>query len=187
MASLQSPLMQVDMAAATRQQRFLQAPHYVAPALVLGYFLITTVISACTLQNLKPGSTGSRKLLVPLVCLVTISFLVESCMLLTDTATTAVNDARHSSTDSNVSIFPREPRRQSSHTLVTDHKLIRFTHSSHCSSGQALPSALSDPRIPLYGTRIQAPVSLDSSPKQSFSPLPSPGASHQAHSAMFKS
>ena len=137
MASLQSPMMQVDMAAATRQQRFQQALHYIAPALVLGYFLIATAISACTLQNLKPRGTGPRKILVPLVCLVTISCLVESCMLLTDTATTAVNDARHSSTDSNVSTFPREPRRQSSHTLVADQKLIRFTHSSHCSSGQA--------------------------------------------------
>ena len=98
MASLQSPMM-----ALTQQQRFPQSLNYVAPALVLAYFLITSVISTCTLQKLKAGHTGPRKVLVSLVSLVVISFLAEACMLLTDTA---VNGARHSSTDSNVSLSP---------------------------------------------------------------------------------
>lgn len=104
MASLQSPMMAVEMAAREQQQRFLKALHYIAPASVLAYFLITTTISACTMQHLKGCATGPRKVLVSLVSLVLISFLVESCMLLTDTA---INAASHSSTDTNVSTLPR--------------------------------------------------------------------------------
>ena len=106
MASLQLPMMPVEMAAARQQQRFLQALHYTAPALILGYFLISTAISAFTLQNLKASSTGSRKVLVSLGCLVVLSFFVDSCMLLTDTS---LNGARHSSTDHNVSDAAHEP------------------------------------------------------------------------------
>ncbi|KAL9133811.1 MAG: hypothetical protein Q9175_005012, partial [Cornicularia normoerica] len=91
--------MAVEVAATPQQQRFLQCLHYIAPAWVLAYFLITTTISACTLQKLRACGIGPRKVLVSLVSLVVISFLVDSCMLLTDTA---VNGARHSSTDSNV-------------------------------------------------------------------------------------
>lgn len=92
------------MIATEQQLGFLKALHYVAPALVLAYFLITTIISACTLQNLKACGTGPRKVLVSLVSLVVISFLVESCMLLADTL---IGDSCHSSTDGNVSTFPR--------------------------------------------------------------------------------
>ncbi len=102
MASLQSPMTAAEVAATKQQQPFLQLLHYVAPALVLAYFLITTTISVCTLQHLRAWGAGPRKVLTSLVSLVVISFLVESCMLLTDTA---VNRARYSSTDSNVSIF----------------------------------------------------------------------------------
>ena len=106
MASLQSPIMPKDMAAARQQQRFLQALHYLAPVLILGYFLITTAVSACKLQNLKASGTGPRKVVIPFVCLVVVSFLVESCMLIIDTA---IGGACHSSTDSIVSLFPRKP------------------------------------------------------------------------------
>ena len=105
MASLQLPIMSVQSATATQQQRFLHALHYIAPALVLGYFLITTTISVCTLQNRKASATGSRKVILPLVSLVVTLFLVESCMLSIDTV---LNHARQSSTDSNVSINPHE-------------------------------------------------------------------------------
>ena len=109
MASLQTPLMPMEMAAARQQQRFLQALHYLAPASVLGYFLITTAISACKLQNLKASGTGPRKVVIPLVCLVVISFSVDSCMLIIDTA---ISGACHSSTDSIVSFSLRKPGRQ---------------------------------------------------------------------------
>lgn len=98
--------MPAETAAARQQQRFLQALHYIAPVLVLGCFLITSAISACTLHNLKASGTGSRKVLISLVCVVVLSFLVDSCMLLADTA---LNGARYSPTDSNVSIFPHRP------------------------------------------------------------------------------
>ena len=84
----------------SQQQRFLQYLRYIVPAAVLAYFLIARTISACTLQNLKASGTGPRKVLLPLASLVTVSFLVDSCMLLMDTA---FNGARYSSTDSNVS------------------------------------------------------------------------------------
>lgn len=109
MASLQLPMMPVEIAAAGQQQRFLQALHYTAPVLVLGYFLITSTISACTLHNLKASGTGSRKVLISLVCVVVLSFLVDSCMLLADTA---LNGSRHSPGDSNVSILLHRPGRQ---------------------------------------------------------------------------
>lgn len=99
MASLRSPMMTMEVAATEQQQHFLKALHYIAPASVFAYFLITTTISACTVQHLKACGNGPRKVLVSLVSLVVLSFLVESCMLLTDTA---VNGARHSSTDTNV-------------------------------------------------------------------------------------
>lgn len=105
MVSLQSPMngtMTAVVAAAEQQQRFLQALHYIAPALVLAYFLVAATVSICTLQNLKASRSGPRRILVCLVSLIVVSFLVESCMLLTDTA---VNGARHSSTDGNVSAF----------------------------------------------------------------------------------
>lgn len=95
--------------AAGQQQRFLQALHYLAPAFVLGYFLITTAISACKLQNLKASGTGPRKIVIPLVCLVTAFFLVESCMLIFDTA---ISGAYHSSRDTIVSLFLRRPGTQ---------------------------------------------------------------------------
>ena len=110
MASFQSPMMPVDMAATQQSQRWQRYLHYIAPALILAYYLIATSISACTLQNLKPCATGPYKVLLPLVCLVVISFLVESCVLLIDTT---VNGARHSSIDSNVSTRPRKSARQS--------------------------------------------------------------------------
>ena len=137
MPSLQSPMMAAEVAATEQQQPFLQMLHYLAPALILAYFLITTAISVCTLQHLRACGTGPRKVLASLISLVVISFLVESCMLVTDTA---VNGARHSSTDSNVSIFPRayERGRQGSHILFADCKLIRSMHCFHCLSGQSL-------------------------------------------------
>lgn len=55
---------------------------------------------------------------------------------------TAVNGARHSSTDSNVSISPGLPGMQGSRTPSADHKLIRCMRYSHCSSGQTLLSTL---------------------------------------------
>ncbi|KAL9070382.1 MAG: hypothetical protein Q9161_004941 [Pseudevernia consocians] len=91
--------MAAEVLATKQQQHFLQLLHYIAPALVLLYYLIATTISVCTLQNLKPGTTSPRRVLVSLVSLVVISYLVESCMLLTDTT---INGARQSSTDSNV-------------------------------------------------------------------------------------
>ena len=115
MASLQSPIMPIEMTAARQQQRFLQALHYLAPALVLGYFLITTAVSACRLQNLKASRTGPRKVVIPLVCLVVVSFLLESCMLIIDTAVTG---ACHSSRDSIVSLFSRKRGRQDPASLL---------------------------------------------------------------------
>lgn len=132
MASLQSPMMPVEIAAAGQQQRFLQALHYFAPALVLGYFSITSAISSCTLHNLKASGTGSRKVLISLVCVVLLSFLVDCCILLVDTA---LNGARHSHTDRNVSIFPSPPWRAGSCIPFADHKPIRSMLCSHCSSG----------------------------------------------------
>ena len=106
MASLQSPMMAVEMAATKQQlEGFLQSLRYLAPVIILGYFLASSTISICTLQNLKACGTAPRKVLIMLVCMVVISFLVESCMLVTDTA---INSARHSSTDSNVSVLPCE-------------------------------------------------------------------------------
>ena len=99
----------METTAARQQQRFLQALHYLAPASILGYFLITTAISACKLQNLKASGTGPRKVVIPLVCLVVVSFLVESCMLIIDTA---ISGACHSSRDSIVSFLPRKSGRQ---------------------------------------------------------------------------
>ena len=142
MASLQSPILAVELAATTEQrQRFLQSLHYLGPALVLAYFLVSTSISACTLQNLKACGTGPRRLLVSLLSLVVASFLAESCMLLTDTA---VNHARHSSTDTNVSACPWVCSfgRQRFHISFADRKLIRCMHYSHCLSGQLLLSVL---------------------------------------------
>ena len=111
MASVQSPIIAAGVLATKHQQHFLQWLHYIAPALVLLYYLIATTISVCTLQNLKPGTTSPRRVLLSLVSLVVISYLVESCMLLTDTT---INGARQSSTDSNVSTSPNvyEPERQ---------------------------------------------------------------------------
>lgn len=135
MASLQSPIMAVEVVAINHQQRFLQSFHYLAPALVLAYFMVTTAISVCTLQNLKACRSGPRKVLVSLLSLVITSFLVEACMLLTDTA---VNGAHHSSTDSNVSSLPRtyESRRQCPFVVFADHESIRFMRYSRYSSGQ---------------------------------------------------
>ncbi|KAM0796010.1 hypothetical protein BDR22DRAFT_812779 [Usnea florida] len=83
----------------SQQQRFLQYLRYIVPAVVFAYFWIAKTISACTLQNLKASSTGPRKVLLLLASLLVFSFLVESCMLLIDTA---FNGARYSSTDSNI-------------------------------------------------------------------------------------
>ena len=135
MASLQSPIMAVDVAAINQQQRFLQSLHYLAPALVLAYFMTTTAISVCTLQTLKACRSGPRKVLVSLLSLVVLSYLVEACMLLTDTA---VNDAHHTSTDGNVSSLPRtyKSRRQCPFVVFADHESIRFMRYSRYSSGQ---------------------------------------------------
>lgn len=130
--------MAVEVAATNQQPRFLQSLHYLAPALVLAYFLIATAISICTLQNLKASRTGPRKILLSLLSLVVISFMVEACMLLTDTA---VNGADHSSTDSNVSFLPRiyKSGSQSSLGVIADRESIRFMRYSRYSSGQFLP------------------------------------------------
>ena len=160
MASSQLPMMAAEVALTSQQQRFLQCLHYVVPATVFAYFLLARTISACTLQNLKVSSTGPCKVLLPLASLVMVSFLVESCMLLTDTA---INGARYSSTDSNVSSPPpvNKHGRQGSHISFADRKLIRFTLCSHCSFGQSLLSVFSVPRISLCGTRIPVRGSLD--------------------------
>ena len=138
MASLQSPIMAMEVTAVNQQQRFLQSLHYFAPALILAYFLITTAISICTLQNLKACRTDPRKALLSLLSLVVFSFLVEACMLLTDTA---VNGAHHSSNDSNVSCLPwiYKYGSQSSFKVIADHESIRLMRYSRYSSGQFLP------------------------------------------------
>ena len=144
----------------SQQQRFLQYLRYIVPAVVFAYFWIAKTISVCTLQNLKASGTGPRKVLLPLASLVVFSFLVESCMLLTDTA---FNGARYSSTDSNVSSHPsvHEYGRKGSHIPFADRTPIRFTLCSQSSSGQFLLSVFSVPRILLCGTRIPVRGSLD--------------------------
>lgn len=103
MGSFQTPMMAVRVAAREQQQRFPTILHYLAPALVLAYFMLAVSVSTCTLQNLKTRRAGPRKVLVCLVSLIVVSFLVESCMLLADSV---VGGARHSSTHGNVSAFP---------------------------------------------------------------------------------
>ena len=144
----------------SQQQRFLHYLRYIVPAMIFAYFWIARTISACTLQNLKASGTGPRKILLPLAFLVMVSFLVDSCMLLMDTA---FNGARYSSTDSNVSSPPSVNKlgRQGSHISFADRTMIRFTLCSHCSFGQSLLSVFSVPRISLCGTRIPARGSLD--------------------------
>lgn len=107
MASLQLPIMavEVEVTATEQQQPFLIALHYIAPALILVYFSVAVTVSVCTLQNLRARRAGPRKVLVCLVSLIVISFLVESCLLLADTA---FYGAHHSSTDGNVSTFPND-------------------------------------------------------------------------------
>ena len=160
MASFQSPMMAAEEDPNLQQQRFLQSLRYIVPATVFAYFWIARTISACTLQNLKASRTGPRKVLLPLASLVVFSFLVESCMLLMDTA---FNGARYSSTDRNVSSPPsvHEYGRKCSHISFADRTLIRFTLCSHSSFGQFLLSVFSVPRISLCGTRIPVRGSLD--------------------------
>ena len=160
MASSQSPMMAAEEDPNSQQQRFLQHLRYIVPATVLAYFWIARIISACTLQNLKASSTGPRKLLLPLASLVVVSFFVDSCMLLLDTA---FNGARYSSTSSNVSSPPplNKYGGQGSHISFADRTLIRSTLFSHCSFGQSLLSVFSVPRISLCGTRIPVRGSLD--------------------------
>lgn len=160
MASLQSPIMASEVLATKQQQHFLQLLHYIAPALVLGYYLIATMISVCTLQNQKPGGISPRRVLVSLVSLVVISYLVESCMLLTDTT---INGARQSSTDSNVSISPRvyEPERQGLTpclltaswsgvcTILTACLDNPYDRSYQCQQSRCMVSVL---RLVVYGT-----------------------------------
>ena len=162
MASSQSPMMAAEEDPNSQQQRFLQYLHYIVPAVVFAYFWIAKTISACTLQNLKAkaSGTGPRKVLLPLASLLVFSFLVESCMLLIDTA---FNGARYSSTDSNVSSHPsvHEYGRKGSHIQFADRTPIRFTLCSHSLFGQFLLSVFSVPRISLCGTRIPVRGSLD--------------------------
>ena len=160
MATSQLPMMAAEEDPTSPQQRFLHSLHYVVPATVFAYYVIARIISACTLQNLRVSSTGPRKVLLLLASLVMVSFLIESGMLLTDTA---INDARYSSKDSNVSSpHPvNKHRSQGSQVWFADRKLLRFTLCSHCSFGLSLLSVFSLPRIWLCGTHIPVRGSLD--------------------------
>ena len=84
-------------------------PHmlvYVAPATILIYYILASTISTCTLQGLKSRAhSAPYRTLQWLTVLVLISFVAEALMLLIDSI---YNQARYSSTDSNVtSIFHR--------------------------------------------------------------------------------
>lgn len=77
--------------------------HYIVPTTVLTYYILASMISTCTLQNMKarPGKTPFKALLW-LMILVVLSFGIEALMLIVDTID---NEARYSSTASNVRLF----------------------------------------------------------------------------------
>lgn len=79
--------------------------YFIVPATVLTYYILASMISTCTLQNMKarPGKTPF-KVLLWLMILVALSFGIEALMLIVDTID---NEARYSSTGSNVRLFSR--------------------------------------------------------------------------------
>ena len=88
----------------TNLQRALQIIHYVSPAAILAYYLLAKLVSTCTLHNLKASRTCNSKALSRLTWVILLSYMIESGVLLTDTA---VGLGKFSSVDSNVSIFFR--------------------------------------------------------------------------------
>lgn len=88
------------MATTDKLRHFLSILHYLSPIVIISFYLLAATVSICTLQSLKASRIGPRQLLLWLMSSVLVSYIVEACMLLTDTMT---NDARFSSTDSNVS------------------------------------------------------------------------------------
>lgn len=100
MPSYQSPIMAGGEAEADRLRHGLEILHYLSPVAVFAYYLLAVTVSVCTLQNLNVSTTGPRKFVLWFVSLVLLSYVLEACMLLTDTL---ANHAHFSSTDANVS------------------------------------------------------------------------------------
>ena len=100
MASSQSLVNTTDMATSTGLHRMRNVLYYIVPATVLTYYVLASTISTCTLQNMK-AHTGKMpfKVLLWLMILVMLSFGAEALMLTVDTIG---NEARYSSTASNV-------------------------------------------------------------------------------------
>lgn len=92
--------MEVGGAEAERLRHGLELLHYLSPVAVFAYYLLATTVSVCTLQSLNVSTTGPRKFILCFVSLVLLSYVLEACMLLTDTL---ANHALFSSTDTNVS------------------------------------------------------------------------------------
>ena len=77
--------------------------YYIVPATVLTYYILASMISTCTLQDMKARPTKTPfKVLLWLMILVVLSFGVEALMLIVDTID---NEARYSSTGGNVRLF----------------------------------------------------------------------------------
>lgn len=95
--------MKGSVADADRLHHALRILHYLSPIAVLAYFMLAGIVSFCTLQSLKASGVGPRKAILWLMSLVLLSYVVEACMLLTDTL---ANHARHSTTGTNVSWLP---------------------------------------------------------------------------------
>lgn len=91
------------MATSTGLHHMRNVLYYIVPATVLIYYILASMISTCTLQNMKahPGKMPF-KVLLWLMILVVLSFVVEALMLIVDTVD---NGARYSSTASNVRLF----------------------------------------------------------------------------------
>ncbi len=107
----QSPIMVGGEAEADRLRHSLQILHYFAPIAVFAYYQLAATVSVFTLQNLKVSTPGPRKLVLCFMSLVLLSYVLEACMLVTDTV---AKHAHFSSTDTNVSCTPA----YSYHTLA---------------------------------------------------------------------
>ena len=93
----------MSMAPSNGSDHMRKVLYYVVPATVFIYYILASAISIFTLQNMKirPYETPF-KVLLWLMILVVLSFGVEALMLVVDTIS---NEARYSSTGSNVRLF----------------------------------------------------------------------------------
>ena len=91
----------MSMESAEHGRDALRVLHYVFPAVLLTYYIVSQIVSICTLQNLQSrGCKIKRRPIVLLQCTVLILYTVEALLLVLDSL---LSNPSNSSTDGNVS------------------------------------------------------------------------------------